>query len=156
MDAEDDVAGDATDHPVAALHDCCNLLSKRSAKAEMEAAGREVRRSVRAMTAAVEQAQSLHIQENDGDVAHLMQLCQADESLVNDAKRNITEIMKIVSELGGNVGRYRREREKAQRHLVAEVYSRPRVTAAAKLLPGLGIIPGFALDLSTTDERGYA
>ena len=40
--------------------------------------------------------------------------------------------------------------------MVAEVYSPARVTAAAKLLPELKLIPGFALDLTTTDTDGRA
>ena len=32
--------------------------------------------------------------------------------------------------------------------MVAEIYSAPRVTSAAKLLPSLGVLPGFALDLT--------
>ncbi len=39
---------------------------------------------------------------------------------------------------------------------MAEVYSPPRVTAAAKLLPELKLIPGFALDLTTNDVDGRA
>ena len=38
--------------------------------------------------------------------------------------------------------------------MVAEVYSAPRVTKVAKLLPSLRIFPGFALDLSGEDENG--
>ena len=38
--------------------------------------------------------------------------------------------------------------------MVSEIYSPPRVTAAAKLLPGLRIAPGFALDLTQVDENG--
>ena len=38
----------------------------------------------------------------------------------------------------------------------SEIYSGPRVTRAAKLLPNLGVLPGFALDLSTTDKDGKA
>ena len=36
------------------------------------------------------------------------------------------------------------------------MYSPPRVTAAAGKLKNLGITPGFALDLTTTDEHGVA
>ena len=38
--------------------------------------------------------------------------------------------------------------------MVSEIYSPPRVTAAAKLLPELKIIPGFALDLTVADSDG--
>ena len=37
---------------------------------------------------------------------------------------------------------------------MSEIYSGPRATAALKLLPGLGLSAGFALDLTTTDENG--
>ena len=36
---------------------------------------------------------------------------------------------------------------------VYEIYSPPRVTAAARILPELRCIPGFALDLATLDEN---
>ena len=39
--------------------------------------------------------------------------------------------------------------------MVAEIYSPPRVTNCAKLLPGYRIIQGFALDL-TTNSKGEA
>ena len=58
--------------------------------------------------------------------------------------------------MGGSIGKYRRERQKGIRAIVAEVYSPPRVTAAAKLLPELKLIPGFALDLTTNDADGRA
>ena len=37
---------------------------------------------------------------------------------------------------------------------VAEVYSPPRVTRAARLLPKLGVTPGFAMDITVNDEDG--
>jgi hypothetical protein len=37
---------------------------------------------------------------------------------------------------------------------VSEIYSPPRVSAAAKLLPEPRCVPGFALDLTTKDEFG--
>ena len=40
--------------------------------------------------------------------------------------------------------------------MVSEIYSPPRVTAAAKLLPSLGWVPGFAMDLTTVDENDRA
>ena len=38
--------------------------------------------------------------------------------------------------------------------IVSEIYSPPRVTQPPKMLPGMGLIPGFALDLTTRDEDG--
>ena len=38
--------------------------------------------------------------------------------------------------------------------VVSEIYSPPRVTRAARMLPHLGITPGFALDLTVDDDDG--
>ena len=37
---------------------------------------------------------------------------------------------------------------------IAEVYSPPRVTKAARMIPRLGILPGFAMDITVNDENG--
>ena len=52
------------------------------------------------------------------------------------------------------INQYRRERRKAMKAVVSEIYSPPRVTAAAKLLPEIKVFPGFALDLTTTVQMG--
>ena len=39
---------------------------------------------------------------------------------------------------------------------MSEVYSPPRVTAEARRRPQYGLLPGFALDLTTCDELGQA
>ena len=62
--------------------------------------------------------------------------------------------MEVIRSLGGNGHKYRRDRKRALRHVVSEIYSPPRVTAAAKLLPELRILTGFALDLTTVNEQG--
>ena len=62
--------------------------------------------------------------------------------------------MSVINALGGSAGKYKRERTAAIRAVVSEIYSPPRVTAAAKLLPELKIIPGFALDLTVADSDG--
>ena len=64
------------------------------------------------------------------------------------------DIMALIKSLGGSGGRYRRDRRRALKAVVSEIYSPPRVTAASKLLPGLNLIPGFALDLTTADVDG--
>ena len=63
-------------------------------------------------------------------------------------------ILALVRQLGGNGYAYRKERAKAVQRIVSEIYSPPRVTAAAKLLPELKCIFGFALDLIVNDEHG--
>ena len=78
--------------------------------------------------------------------------------LTRDAKAEIAdadrEIMAVMQSLGGNGAMYRRDRKKALKAIVSEIYSPPRVTAAAKLLPELKLMPGFALDLTTADTDG--
>ena len=64
------------------------------------------------------------------------------------------EIMQIVGTLGGNVIKHRRERGRALRAVLSEIDSPPRVSAMAKMCPSYGILPGFALDLTTTDSDG--
>ena len=73
-----------------------------------------------------------------------------------EAKTQCRDILQLVKSLGGDSRRYLKERRKGIKAIVAEIYSPPRVTAATKLLPELGCIPGFALDLTTTDENGQA
>ena len=65
------------------------------------------------------------------------------------------DIMAVLKSLGGNGSKLRRERGRAFRAVVSEIYSPPRVTkAASKVLPELGVIPGFALDVTTADAHG--
>ena len=86
------------------------------------------------------------------DLQELMAVMQRDERI--EIAEHDREIIGIVKSLGGDGGKYRRERKRAIRQVVSEIYSPPRVTAAAKLLPELRLIPGFALDLTTVNERG--
>ena len=80
--------------------------------------------------------------------------------LQRDEREEIIEtdqsILSIIKSLGGSQAKYRRERKRAVRAMVSEVYSPPRVTAATKLLPELKLLPGFALDLTTNDYDGRA
>ena len=64
------------------------------------------------------------------------------------------EVMSIIDSLGGNTSKYRRERRKAIRGIVSEMYVPPRDSAVAKLCPSFGILPGFALGLTTHDTDG--
>ena len=82
----------------------------------------------------------------------LMSLLHRDEKIqVEDATR---EILAVIRSLGGDRGKYKRERASALKAVVSEIYSPPRVTAASKLLPELRLMPGFALDLTTADDDG--
>ena len=62
------------------------------------------------------------------------------------------KIMQSVETLGGNASKYQRERERALRAVLTELYSPPRVSAMAKMCPSYGILLGFASDLTTTDS----
>ena len=64
------------------------------------------------------------------------------------------QILGLVKTLGCDVDSYRADRALAVSRIVSELYSQPRVSAAAKMLPSLKCLPGFALDLSTLDEHG--
>ena len=62
------------------------------------------------------------------------------------------EVVALVSALGGDAKNYRKEYKRSLNRMVSEVYSPARVTAMAKAMPSLRLIPGFALDLTTIDE----
>ena len=66
----------------------------------------------------------------------------------------IRDLLAVTTSMGGNHHRNRRQLRKMARAVVSEIYSPPRVTAAAARLKGLKIDPGVALDLTTTDEYG--
>ena len=76
-----------------------------------------------------------------------------------EIKKHNDEIIAVVRALGGSVGKYRRERQKGIRAIVAEVYSPPRVTVAAKLLPELKLTPGSRVTsrpMMSTDASGIS
>ena len=72
----------------------------------------------------------------------------------DEIRQHEQEILGVVRALGVDSSQYQRERRKAIRAVVSELYAPPRVTAATSLLPELKIIPGFALDLTTADADG--
>ena len=99
--------------------------------------------------------QALTVRGDDEDLAPVVDLVGAREEMVDDVMDDNIHILEVLAQLGGNPKRYRRERSKAVKALVAEIYSAPRVTRAAKLLPSLGLLPGFAFDLTTTNKAGH-
>ena len=88
------------------------------------------------------------------DVEPVMKLCGAAEMLCVELTKINGDILKTIDELGGSVNCYQNGRRGTILNLVAEIYSRPRVTSAVKLLPELSLLPGFALDLTTTNAQG--
>lgn len=59
----------------------------------------------------------------------------------------------LIGSLGGSKTRYKRELKRGMKALMVEIYSPPRVTKIANLLPSLRCIPGLALDLTTVDPE---
>ena len=76
------------------------------------------------------------------------------DSYVMEAERHNAEILCVISSLGGSAKAYKKDRSRAMKAMIGELYSPPRVTAAAKMMPQFGCTPGFALDLTTCDESG--
>lgn len=60
----------------------------------------------------------------------------------------------LIHTLGGDGKAYRREKAKTARKVISEIYSAPRITAAAQRLPHYGLTAGLALDLTVNDETG--
>ena len=77
-----------------------------------------------------------------------------DQNMREEARQLNGEILSIVQSMGGNTSRYRRERGRAVRAVLSEIYSPPRVSNVAKMCPAYGVLPGFALDLTTHDVDG--
>ena len=84
------------------------------------------------------------VEDAEADLRELMAVMTRD--VKEDIKNHDSEIIAVVRAMGGSVGKYRRERQKGIRAIVAEVYSPPRVIAATTLLLELNLIPWFALD----------
>ncbi len=61
------------------------------------------------------------------------------------------ECLMLVEQLGVDTRSYRRERKKAMRRLVSEVYSPPRVTKLLSKMKDHPLAPGFALDITCQD-----
>ena len=71
----------------------------------------------------------------DEGMGEILNLCSPEEMLAQHLDVLNLEILSIVNRLGGDTGRYRRERNRQVKHLVSDIYSGPHVTAALKLLP---------------------
>ena len=92
--------------------------------------------------------------EEEPDISLREMLRLMDQSTAQEAKSLDREILSLVRNLGGNASSYRRERGRAIRAAISEIYSPPCVSAVAKMCPSFGILPGFALDATTNDTDG--
>ena len=84
----------------------------------------------------------------------MRRVCMADARAAKELQELDDSILTIVESLGAPKRGYRRERNKTIKKIVSEIYSPARVTQAAKMLPSLRLLPGFAFDLTTSDENG--
>ena len=84
----------------------------------------------------------------------MLNFIEQEERLYDEIVKCAAETVQIVGALGGQKIGYQREQRRAVQRMVAEVYSAPRVTKTLKLMPSMGLVPGFALDLSGEDENG--
>ena len=86
---------------------------------------------------------SVSVPEPSDEIAmrDLMDLMTRD--LKSESVEANNEILSVVRSLAGDVGRYKRERNRALKAVVSDIYSVPRNTAAINLLPELCLIPGF-------------
>jgi hypothetical protein len=60
----------------------------------------------------------------------------------------------LIHALGGDGKAYRWEKANTARKVISEVFSAPRITAAAQRLAQYGLTAGLALDLTVNDETG--
>ena len=92
----------------------------------------------------------------EDDLGPMLNLLEQEELLSRELQQCAAETVRLVAALGSQRTAYHRERKQAVQRMVAEVYSAPRVTKAAKLLPSLRLLPGFALDFSGEDDEGQS
>ena len=90
----------------------------------------------------------------DADLEELLGMVK-EHDLKEQAGECVQDNIKLVSELGGRTTAYRESTAAEVRAVLSEVYSRPRVSRRAKLMPSFGIIPGFALDLSVNSQGEF-
>ena len=94
----------------------------------------------------------------DAAMGYIMNFTAAIPEVQNDVKCWRRDILQITLSLGASVGQYKKECSDEVmamlKPIISEIYSAPRVTAAAKMMPSLGLLPGFALDLTTKNELG--
>ena len=81
----------------------------------------------------------MNVVESDAPLEKMLDMLNSAQS--EEVKAADDEIMSLIRSLGGNASRYRRERGKALKAIVSEIYSPPRVSA-------------IALDLTTHDDDG--
>ena len=74
---------------------------------------------------------ALTVTSEDADLHPAADLVSTREDMVADLVQDNISIMEVLGQLGANPKSYRRERSRAVKALVSEIYSAPRVTQAA-------------------------
>ena len=82
-----------------------------------------------------------------------MKLCGAAEAFSIGVAQINGDKFKTVDELGGDLRRYQNGHRGVLFNFVGEIYSRPRATSAINFLVDLGLLLGFAFDLTTTKRQ---
>ena len=78
--------------------------------------------------------------EMDTGLLDLLKTCSGLEDMKKRVSRDAEEILKMVRDLGGSVPAYRKERNKAMKAIVSEIYSAPRITKTIKMLPSSEVL----------------
>ena len=63
------------------------------------------------------------------------------------------EYLNMIGMLGTETRAFKRDTRKAYNRIVFEIYSPPRVTRMASLLPSLKLLPGYAFDITQNDPE---
>ena len=92
------------------------------------------------------------VEDSGADPRELTAVLQRDEE--REVAEANQEMLSVIRSLGSDQYRYHRERQKALKAVVSDIYFHPRVTAAIKLLPELRLVPGITLDFKTADTDG--
>ena len=72
------------------------------------------------------------VNDTDDDIPLDKLVGLLDKATHDEARELDAEIMQIIGSLGGNSGKYGRERGRAMNAILSEIYSPPRVSAIAK------------------------
>ena len=90
--------------------------------------------------------------DRDVDIRDLARIYLVQERAA--AREHHEHVSQLLYACGGDSRSFRRERARTARAVVAELYSPPRVSDMAGRKPGYGLLPGLAMDLTTSDEHG--
>ena len=93
---------------------------------------------------------SMEVGLTEGTVGALLSLDGVEEEYFLDELKELCELSET---LGDSEEAFRDRARDYIKASVAEIYSPPRVTKAATVLPRLGKEPGATLDITTSDER---